>query len=175
MILIITILVLLHTATAQQCNTPILRDVISVDPTKTTFTRDRLGDDPAYITGLPLLDSRDPLIIRKQVSTTFTRPNIEFILQDRNSPNYWITAMDIQQGPAGPNCISTAAIGNIGIELRVYRAYTGFSVPFKAGIKDGNSLPYYNWKGLGGTVANGRTTRLSFEPVRVDGVRFEVC
>ena len=156
---------------AQKCNTPLLRDVISVDSDKTNTLKQDIGDDTSFITGLPLLDSSNPLTIRTSV---FTFPHFILAAKDAFSPHYWITALDIQQGPAGSICTSTGVIRNVALEIKDATGYIAVSTPFKAGVQQSNSVPYYNWQRMGGTKGDGQTTRFSFGAIAGDGIRFEV-
>ena len=169
----LTFLLLLLATDAQECNTPLLRDVISVDPAKSRTLQQDIGDMSSFITGLPLLDSSHPLTIRT-AAPVFTYPHFILAAKDSFSPHFWITALDIQQGPAGSVCSSTGVIKELVIEVKEATGYSVVSTPFKAGTQARNSAPFYNWQRLGGTKGDGQTTRFSFGPIAADGLKFEV-
>ena len=170
---ILTFLLLLLATDAQECNTPLIRDVISIDPAKSRAMKLDIGDLSSFITGLPLLDSSHPLTIRTSGSA-FTYPHFMLAAKDAFSPHFWITALEIQQGPAGTVCSSTGIIKELVIEVKEATGYSAVSTPFKAGTLARNSAPYYDWQRMGGTKGDGQITRFSFGPIAGDGIRFEV-
>ena len=157
----------------QECNTPLLRDVISVDATKTNRLRNDIGDVASFITGLPLLNSTHPLTIRT-TGNAFTSSFFVIHPQDSYSPHLWITGMDIQQGPAGSLCTSTAVITNLAIQIKDYTGFAPLRTSFISGIRSAGSLPYYNLQRMGGTKGDGSILRFNFGPVKADGINLEV-
>ena len=157
----------------QECNTPLLRDVISTDADKTRRLRQDIGDDSSFITGLPLLNSTNPLTIRT-TGNAFTSPFLIIHPQDRYSPHLWITGVDIQQGPAGTFCTSTAVITNLAILYKDHAGFHPLRTSFIAGIRSSGSLPYYNIQGMGGTKGDGSILRFNFGPIAADGINLEV-
>ena len=165
------LLTLVSTQTAQECRTPLFRDRVATDATKTRFTLDNIGEtDPGFITGLPLINSSHPLTIR---IGDFTIPTLLLGGRDNLSPHYWLTALDLQQGAAGANCWSSGVVEELSVEVREASGYRAIDVPFREGRDSTNSNPTLNLRKLGG-AAGGRVVRLSFEPMGGDGVRIKV-
>ena len=158
---------------AQECNTPLLRDVISVDSDKTRRIRQDIGDDASFITGLPLLNSTHPLTIRT-TGNAFTSPFFIIFPKDNYSPHLWITGIDIQQGPAGSFCTSSAVITDLAVVIKDHTGYEPLRTSFIAGIRSSGSLPYYNLQRLGGTRGDGSILRFNFGPIAADGISLEV-
>ena len=171
-LLLLTLPVYANTA-ALQCYTPLLRDVIAQDSSKLRYTLENLGEsDSAFIRGLPTLNSSSPLTIRLP---GFTTPSLLLEERSSGSPLYWITALDFQQGPAGPDCTSSAVVEEISVEVRLGGGYWAIDTPFREGRDRSNSNPTINLKKLGGSVGNGRVVRFSLQPVAGDGIRIKVC
>ena len=165
------LLTLVSMHTAQECDTPLFREVVAPDDTKTRFTLDNIGEtDPGFVTGLPLINSSHPLVIREG---DFTIPTLLLAGRDNLSPHFWLTALDLQQGPAGANCWSSAVVQELSVELREANGYRALDVPFREGRDPANSNPTLNLKELGG-AAGGRVVRLSFPPMGADGIRINV-
>lgn len=156
---------------AEECTTPLFRDVVSTDQSKTRFTLDNIGEtDSGFITGLPLLNSSDPITIRSQ---DFTTPTLLLTERDSYSPHYWLLAVDLQQGPAGVNCFSSGVVEEMSLEFKEANRYKALDTPYREGIDPSNSNPTLNLKKLGGLSAD-RVVRLKLQPAGADGIRIKV-
>ena len=161
MLLFVVSSVFVYTVLSQGCNIPILKDIISVDPTKTTAFENGLGTS---IGGLvPLLNQSEALEIRHN-GNYFPFSTPIFTLDT----SYWITAIDIQFGSVG-SCTENGQIRTMDtIRVGDGDAFTNPFIEIGYATNDTMNLTEL------GDPNNGRIIRLKTNPIRGSFIKFRV-
>ena len=146
----------------QECNTPIIRDIVNPDTSKRTNFLNQLGDSI-----VPLLNGSEALELR-HLGSSNVFPNPFFKLAD--SESYYITAIDLQFGDVG-SCQGTGDVIEID-RIRIGTSLTETSNPHVPVTYD-NSNGYLNLTELG-DPNNGRIIRLKIPATRGNVVIYRV-
>ena len=133
----------------QECNTPIIRDIVNQDTNKRTNFLNQLGSNSI----VPLLNGSEALELR-HLGSSNVFPNPFFKLAD--SESYYITAIDLQFGDV-ESCQGTGNVIEID-RIRIGTSLTETDNPHVPVIY-ANSNDYLNLTELG-DPNNGRIIRL---------------
>ena len=160
--ILLFVLGLVVTSSAQECNTSIIRDIVNPDTSKRTNFLSQLGGSI-----VPLLNGSEAVELRHLGSSNvFNNPF--FKLSD--SEDYYITAIDLQFGDVG-SCQGNGDVIEID-RFRIGTSLTETSNHYVRATYD-NSNGYLNLTELG-DPNNGRIIRLSFLATRGNVVVYRV-
>ena len=162
MLLFVVSSVFVYTVLSQECNTPILRDIINVESFKKAEFINGLGTETGLV---PLLNQSEALEIRHMGNfQTFNAP--VFALDTA----YWITAIDIQFGSVG-----SCAGDNRVLSMETVRIGGDGTIPtnnpfIEIGYADNNVM---NLTELG-DPNSGRIIRLKTNPTNGRYIKYRV-